>query len=113
MDQIQAAIKDYESQGPGEQSVQEVADKHGMWRFTMQRRIDGQIVPRTEHTTNTRKLSLQQKDELVLYIESLTACRLPPTRAMIQNFALKVAHERVSEHWVSRFLTRHHDSLTP
>jgi hypothetical protein len=32
---------------------------------------------------------------------------------MIQNFASEVARERVSERWVSRFLTRHHDSLTP
>jgi hypothetical protein len=79
----------------------------------MQRRMDGQIVPRTEHTTNTRKLSPQQEDELVLYIEILTARRLPPTRAMIQNFASEVARERVSERWVSRFLVQHHDSLTP
>jgi hypothetical protein len=113
MDPIQAAIEDYESQGPEEQSIQEVADKHSVWRSTMQRRMDGQIVPRTEHTTNTRKLSPQQEDELVLYIESLTARRLPPTRAMIQNFASEVARERVSERWVSRFLVRHHDSLTP
>jgi hypothetical protein len=101
MDSIQAAIEAYESQEPGEQlSIQEVGDNHGVWRSTMQRRIAGQIVPRAEHTTNTRKLSLQQEDELVLYVESLTARRLPPTRAMIQNFASKVAHEWVSERWV-------------
>jgi hypothetical protein len=41
MDPIQAAIEDYESQGPKEQSVQEVADKHSVWRSTMQRRMDG------------------------------------------------------------------------
>jgi hypothetical protein len=66
-----------------------------------------------EHTTNTRKLSPQQEDELVLYMESLTACQLPPTRAIVQNFASKIARERVSERWVSRFLIRHNDSLTP
>jgi hypothetical protein len=113
MDPIQAAIEDYESHESGEQSVQDVANKHGVWRSTMQRRMDGQIVPRTEHTTNTRKLSPQQEDELVLYIESLTARRLPPTRAMVRNFASEIARERVSERWVSRFLIRHKDSLTP
>jgi hypothetical protein len=97
MDPIQAAIEAYESQEPGEHlSIQEVADNHGVWRSTMQRRMAGQIAPRAEHTTNTRKLSPQQEDELVLYIESLTARTLPPTRGMIQNFASKVAHERVS-----------------
>ncbi|KAF1343459.1 hypothetical protein EJ07DRAFT_149164 [Lizonia empirigonia] len=99
MDPVQAAIEDYESQEPGEQSVQAVADNNGVWRSTMQKRMDGQTVPRTEHTANTRKLSLQQEDELVLYIESLTARRLPPTRAMIQNFASEIARERVSERW--------------
>jgi hypothetical protein len=98
MDLVQAAIKAYESQELGEHfSVQEMADDYGVWRSTMQRRMDGQLVPRAEHTTNTRKLSPQQEDELVLYIESLTARRLPPTRAMVQNFASKIARERVSE----------------
>jgi hypothetical protein len=71
MDPIQAAIKAYESQEPGEQLViQEVADNYSVWRSTMQRRrrMAGQIVPRAEQTTNTRKLSPQQEDELFLYI---------------------------------------------
>jgi hypothetical protein len=99
---IQAAIEENESQEPGEQlPVQEAADNHGVWRSTMQRRMAGQTVPQTEHTTNTKKLSPQQEDELVLYVKSLTARRLPPTRAMIQNFASKVAREQVSERWRS------------
>jgi hypothetical protein len=114
MDQVQAAIEAYKSQELGEQlSVQEVADNYGVWRSTMQRRMDGQLVPRAEHTTNTQKLSPQQEDKLVLYIESLTARRLPPTRAVVQNFASEIARKRVSERWVSRFLIRHNDSLTP
>jgi hypothetical protein len=32
-------------------------------------------------------LSSQQEEELVEYIGALTACGLPPTRAIIQNFA--------------------------
>jgi hypothetical protein len=101
MDPIRAAIEAYKLQEPGEQlSVQEVADNHGVWRSNMQRRMDGQSVPRAEHTTNTRKLSPQQEDELVLYIESLTARQLPLTRAIIRNFASEVARERVSESWV-------------
>jgi hypothetical protein len=105
MDQIQAAIETYESQELGEQcSVQEVADKYSVWRSTMQRRMAGQTVSRKEQSTNAQKLSPQQEDELVLYLESLTARRLPPTRAMIWNFASKVAREPVSKRWVSRFL---------
>jgi hypothetical protein len=54
-----------------------------MWRSTMQRTIAGQTVSQTEQSTNAQKLSPQQEDKLVLYLESLTARRLPPTRAMI------------------------------
>jgi transcriptional regulator GlxA family with amidase domain len=42
MDQVQAAIEAYELQELGEQlPVQEVADNYGVWRSTMQRRMDG------------------------------------------------------------------------
>jgi hypothetical protein len=54
MDLIQAAIGAYESQEPGLQLlIQEVADNYSVWRSTMQRRMDGQSVPRAEYTTNT------------------------------------------------------------
>jgi transcriptional regulator GlxA family with amidase domain len=53
MDPIQAAIEAHESQEPGEQfPVQEVADKYGVWRSTMQRRMAGQTVSRIEQSTN-------------------------------------------------------------
>jgi hypothetical protein len=40
----------------------------------------------------------------VTYIEEFTACHIPPTREMIQNFASSVAKEPVSESWVTRFI---------
>jgi hypothetical protein len=84
MDPIQAAIKAYEAQGPEAQhSVQNVADQHGVWQSTMQRGMDGQTAPRAEYINNSHKLSPQQEDELVEYLESLTTRRLPPTRAMV------------------------------
>jgi hypothetical protein len=104
-DPIQAAIEAYEAQGPeGQYSVQEVANQHGVRRSTMQRRMDGQSVPRSDYISNSRKLSPQQEDELVEYLKSLTACRLPPTRAMVQTFASEIARNQISERWVSRFL---------
>jgi hypothetical protein len=78
----------------------------------MQRRMAGQTVPRTEYIIVSHKLSSQEEDELVNYLESLTARRLPPTRAMIQNLTSELARERVSERWVSRFLIRQHSHLT-
>ncbi|KAF2621478.1 hypothetical protein BU25DRAFT_308272, partial [Macroventuria anomochaeta] len=54
-----------------------------------------------------QKLTPQQEDKLVKYIEELTACRLPPTREMIANFASSIATEPVSESWVTRFINNH------
>jgi hypothetical protein len=47
----------------------------------------------------------------VLYIKDLTRRRLPPTRDMGRDFASTIAHERVSESWVTRFHHRHEHNL--
>jgi hypothetical protein len=105
MDPIQAAVEAYEAHGPeGQYLVLEVANQNGIWRSTMQRRMDGQSVLRSDYISNSRKLSPQQEDELVEYLESLTARRLPPTRAMVQTFASEIARNQISERWVSLFL---------
>jgi hypothetical protein len=78
----------------------------------MARRIAVQTRSRADYVSNITKLSLEQEEELALYVEGLTGRHLAPTRAMIQNFASEIAKERVSERWVSRFLTRHR-SLIP
>ncbi|KAF2633483.1 hypothetical protein BU25DRAFT_325556, partial [Macroventuria anomochaeta] len=63
-------------------------------------------------TTNSRKLNDQQESDLINYIEWLTACHLPPTRAMVQNFASAVASTPCSDKWVTRFLHHHRNQLT-
>jgi hypothetical protein len=59
----------------------------------------------------TTEAQPQQELELVAYREELTKRALPPTRAMIRNFASEVAEERVSESWVTRFINRNKDDL--
>ena len=63
-------------------------------------------------TPNSRKLNDQQETDLLNYIERLTARHLPPTRAMIRNFASAVASTPCSDKWVTRFLHRHRNWLT-
>jgi hypothetical protein len=48
----------------------------------------------------------------VRYIEKLSARSIPPTRAIIKNYALAVAKQEVLDSWVSRFLARNRDHLT-
>jgi hypothetical protein len=59
--------------------------------------MDSQSIPRSDYVSNSHKLSPQQEVELVEYIKSLTARRLPPTRAMVQIFASEIAYNQVSK----------------
>jgi hypothetical protein len=59
---------------------------------------------RKEQAIAQQKLTPWQEEELVAYIEELTAHRITPTREIIKNFASSVAKERVSESWVTRFI---------
>ena len=91
---------------------QHLADKHGVWRSTLTRRAEGETVSREDKAIAQQKLTPQQEDELVTYIEGLTVRHLPPTRTIIRNFAHEIAGVEVSDSWVTRFLNRHSDRLT-
>jgi hypothetical protein len=84
-----------------------VAKKHGVWRSTLTRRHQAATLSNASKSINQRKLDEQQEQELVRYIARLTRQGLPPTRALIQNFASDVAKSPVSESWVTRFVRRH------
>ena len=84
-----------------------IAQKHGVVRSTLTRTWRGETRPHQEKVLAQQKLTLQQEEELVKYIEELTARHIPPTREMIQNFASSVAKERVSESWVTRFISKY------
>ncbi|KAI1513268.1 Tc5 transposase DNA-binding domain containing protein [Pyrenophora tritici-repentis] len=108
MDPIQAAIEDIENLEPGEQfSYTKIAAKHGVVRSTLTRRHQGQTSSERDKNFNQQKLNPQQELELVRYIEKLTKRGIPPTREMIRNFSSEVAHQQLSESWVTRFINRH------
>ena len=113
MDPIEEAIKDLNSREPGEDSTYtKVAKKYNVSRVTLARRHKGVQESREVESYCRRKLSVQQEAELLAYIEKLTKKGLPPTRAMVRNFASCVAKERVGEGWVTRFINRNKDSIT-
>jgi hypothetical protein len=92
-------------------AYQEYAGWFGVSRVTLARRHQGCQGTRATQYFDQKKLTPQQEEELVDYIGDLTHRELPPTRAMIRNFASTIAHERVSEAWVTRFKHRHEDAL--
>ncbi|KAF2828924.1 hypothetical protein CC86DRAFT_287155, partial [Ophiobolus disseminans] len=52
-----------------------------------------------------------QEHELVLYFKQLTKRGLPPTRAMVQNFASTIAKTGVSKSWVTRFINQNDNAI--
>jgi hypothetical protein len=108
MDPIQAAIEEIESLDPGEHfTYTEIAAKYNVVRSTLTRRHQGQTQSKKAKELNQQKLSQRQELELIRYITELTKQGLPPTREMIQNFSSEVAHQQLSESWVTRFINRH------
>jgi hypothetical protein len=105
---IDDALAAIEALDSGEKLVyQKIADQFGVDRSTLARRHKGVQAPREAKDSNQQKLNQQQEEELVKYIEELTARHIPPTREMIANFASSVAQEPVSESWVTRFINKY------
>ena len=105
---IDDAIADLESQEPGEKLIlAEFARKWGVSRATLSRRWRRVTGPRSNGYAQQQAISPQQELELVRYIKTLTKRGLPPTREMIRNFSSEVAHQQLSESWVTRFINRH------
>jgi hypothetical protein len=108
------AIEALERGGEGEEiGYVAIAKQFGVDESTHRRRHQGKCSTRVEAAQEQKNLSTQKEEELVKYIKNLTSKGLPPTRAMIQNFASVVAKKEIEKSWVSRFLNRHKDTLLP
>jgi hypothetical protein len=113
MARIDEALAELKSLKPGEcPSYKEVAAKFKVSRTTLSRRYRGVQGSVQAQRINNQKLSPQQEQELVEYINRLTKQGLQPTRTMVQNFATQVAKDHVGNGWVTRFLQRNQDHLT-
>ena len=112
MDPIEAAIEAIESLEPGEQfSSRQIARDYHCSRATLARRHQSVSASRSTMAENQQALHPQQELELLRYIKRLTRQGLPPTRAMIRNFASQIAQREVGVRWVDRFVQRHPDEL--
>jgi hypothetical protein len=107
------------SDARGELCYQKIADEHSVDRSTLSRRhrgVQGSIQQKVEQQQN---LTNHEELELVGYIDQLCRerqlCRehLPPTRDMIQHLPSVICGFDVGKMWVTRFVTKHHDALTP
>ncbi|KAF2820796.1 hypothetical protein CC86DRAFT_471018 [Ophiobolus disseminans] len=91
---IDDAVAEVELLQPGEHFLyRAVARKFNISNSTLTRRHRGRQKPQHAQEASRQKLNPQQEEELVQYINNLTKRALPPTRAMIQNFASHIALE--------------------
>jgi hypothetical protein len=113
MDPILDAIAEIESREPGASfSYRQLAKKYQCDRTTLSCKHQGLTDSHAGANRARANLTPEQDLELAKYIEQLSGEGLPPTRAMIRNFASGLAKEAVSERWVGRFLKRHSGLLT-
>ncbi|KAF2629178.1 hypothetical protein BU25DRAFT_439144 [Macroventuria anomochaeta] len=90
----------------------EIAKIHCVNRVTLSRHHRGVQQSQEDANTDRRLLHPQQELYLVKYIEELTDRHLPLTRQMVANFAFALAHNKVSESWITDFLHRHSDRIS-
>jgi hypothetical protein len=85
-------------------SIRGIVKKHDVEYSTLRRRWAARYA-------SQQLLSPQQEEGLVEYSGGLTARGVPPTRAMIRNFASNVSKQHVGNGWVTRFINRNHNHL--
>jgi hypothetical protein len=109
---IDEAIADLKLREAGDNfSLWCIAKKHGVLHSTLSQRWNHQTGPQAARYAAQQLLSPQQEEELMEYIGGLTACGLPPMRAMIRNFASNISKKQVGEGWVLRFIDHNHNHL--
>jgi hypothetical protein len=111
---MDAAIEAMEREEEGEEiGYVGVAKKYGIDESTLRRRHQGKCTMRAEAAHMRQKLNPKQEEELCKYINTSTERALPPTRMMVASFASHICKKEARVNWVSRFLKRHQDKLSP
>ena len=95
MDEAIAALDAHD--GEADYSYRKVATRFNIPRSSLMEKHHGHTNSNATKSLNQRKINPQQEEELVQYILGLTSKGLPPTRAMIQNFASVVAKQEVGK----------------
>jgi hypothetical protein len=98
MDPIDKAIAAIKALSHKEQLLyRKAAEKFKVNRTTLAQRHQGCQAPQDTQIANRQLLNPQQESELVSYIEELNSDKLPPTKAIVRNFASEIAQKRVGE----------------
>ena len=109
MASIEAALVALESQEPPNYTA--TAKLFQVDRSTLSRRHRGVMGTKEEKVNKARLLTTQQEKTLTEYINKPTDRGLPPTPAMVRNFARDIGKVEPAKNWLSRFLKRNRTKL--
>jgi hypothetical protein len=104
IDAIELAIQDLRFLD--KPNISATAKLYNVDRSTLSRRHREVTNPKPKCHEKEQLLGHQQEQDLVEYINKLTERGLPPTTAMVRNFAEQIAGRRPGNGWSQRFCTR-------
>jgi hypothetical protein len=112
MDQFELALRALHSLEPGEKpNISLVARTYGVDRSQLSRRFRGISGSKEEQYNNQRLLSKEQSTALIKWVNQLTERGLPPTNAMLENFAREISGKEPGKNWVSRWKKAHSNKV--
>jgi transcriptional regulator with XRE-family HTH domain len=100
MDRIDEALADLRSQEAP--NISKTAEKYGVERSRLSRYWNGISKKKDLAYENQRLLTIAQSNALISYINELTERGLPPTNAMVRNFAATIAGRMSGDYWITR-----------
>ena len=109
MSSIEAALRDLALED--KPNITTIAESHTVHRSTLSRRWRGKTKGRDQYIDSVSLLTKQEQKNLVLYINKLTERGIPPTNAMVRNFAHDICGNWPGKNWVARFVHTHKNTL--
>jgi hypothetical protein len=89
----------------------EIAKIYNVNRSTLSKRHRGVTGSKRDANERNSLLSYQQQLDLVKYINTLSARGIPPTNAMVNNFAQEICGKVPSKNWCANFCKAHSNVL--
>jgi len=109
MDSIEAALAALDLQS--KPNYTQTAEEYGVDRTTLSRRHRNITGSRADGYDSLSFLTKEQSKVLVNYVNDLTNRGLPPTVAMLRNFAQEIAGKQPGSRWAARWIEKQGTSL--
>jgi hypothetical protein len=112
IDSYELALEALHSTEPGEKpNISLVARTYGVDPSNLSKRYRGVTGSKEAHYNNRRLLNEAQSRILIKWINGLTERGLPPTNAMLENFAREKSGKEPGKNWASRWKKAHSDKV--